>query len=653
MRKISDNTSRFWNTIEKFYKEALAPADTDKKIYRVFLKRRCFVLGCKYIMKNNIDPAIRETVYSDVGMRVAAQKIAGDFWQFRKDFPEKSPDQFPCRIMVFDDILIYGRSLNRLLSDCEEIFAKTYMKLQQSNSNSLRAELYNIFLTFVTIRTIWRNKNSYLLTPRYQKCFVRENNAYEPKDWRKFCYDIAEKNCREDIPNAAFIPSLQFVNECSAKDIEGGFSACQISNRMPDFIKDINEYHGRRLYTYTAVCSAEDAVQFVLSIRCTKEYMIPFVFLPALTEEQNGRLIKAFSSKCPDYSDILQKKQKEWCHEYLRPVYAELVNMLLSVTLLRAFLQALDDHINTKLLLKQNTSSVMAYNYAHDPDVTTLLTNLFDPKKPAPFSMEELTFLLVDIVGQKTFLFKGISDISTDTGRQIPWELKQRIERRIEKVVFSYGIYTEKRAYRSLQGHYSLHNASVRYFPMPEKNNIGYFLHEIYNYKDSWSRQALPLNQAFAYLFQMMDAGCVALTADYMEKSYVQSLKAGEQSINMLIYRYAEYLPLLNEVQLRCIEQGKHNTEGLYKEFHDFFKACREYGKENNIDISNIEKIEKKWRYYLMYIVWELYNAGQPCSDYMYLVEKKLRKLTVKVSSQQYIKSWKQLYANVVDKKGR
>ena len=636
---------------ENFCREALAAGEPDKKNYRVFLKRRCFVLICQYMMEHTTDPALRETVYSDVGMRVAAKKIAEDYWAFRQAHPEESRAQFPCRIWVFDDILIYGRSLNRMLSECEEIFADTYMALQKSDSIDLRHDLYDDFLSLVTIRTAFRNNSDYLLSSRYCQRLVRENNVYEPEQWRAFSYDIADSTFREATPNAAFIPALLFGDTPhTAEEADERFAACQAAGRLTGFVRDCSDYRKRRLYTYTHVYTDSDAVRFVLSIRCTKHYMIPFVFLPSLREEQTDRLMAAMAARWPAHPAVLQKKKEEWHHPYLQPVYVELMNLLLSVSLLNAFLQETAGAEERRFLLSNSTREMMTYNYAHDPEIQQLLTDWLHPERPAPFTLEELTALLRDVIGQQSAIFQGIADISTDTDSRPSAALKNKIERRVEKVFFAYGIYSEQKAYRSLHEPYFLHHQYVRLFPMPEKNNVGYFLQEIYSYRDSWSRQALPLNRAFEYLFQMMDAGCVAMTAGLNRDERVQSLKAGEQSINMLIYHYAEYLPLLHEVQQQCIRERKHTTEGLYETFNNFFKACRDYGEKNHLDISNIERIEKKRRYYLMYIVWKLYNAGQTCADYLYLVEQKLRDLGVSISCGEYIRSWKNLYENVTSK---
>ena len=162
-----------------------------ENIYRVFIGRRSFVNICKYIEKNTVDEEILKTIYSDVGIRVTVKKLAKKFFDFTNNSNQKNTARFPYRIIIFDDILIYGRALGGLLSACEEIFADIYYSLDKHGNDYSREELYNIFLGFVKIDTAFKNKSSNLLKTRYQKCIVPKDNYYEPKKWRKFSYEIA------------------------------------------------------------------------------------------------------------------------------------------------------------------------------------------------------------------------------------------------------------------------------------------------------------------------------------------------------------------------------------------------------------------------------------------------------------------------------
>ena len=621
------------NTIETFYRKAFSPDDTDKTIYRVFLKRRCFVLACQYIRMHEVNPDVLETVCSDTGMRVVAQHMAKEFFVFRRRYPHKNIDEFPYRIRVYDNVLIYGRSLNRLLHECTKIFADTYINLQKSTSDFLTADLYRIFPEWVTIQTAFQNEDSFLLPQRYRKCLTESLNVCSPSVWRKFVFELAEIIFQSDIPNAAFIPALQFSSGCSADNIAAAFEQCRSEGLLSEFTMDRNDYRGRRLDTYTAVLSDENNIHFVFTIRCTEKYMIPFVFLPELSEKEADDIMTAFSLK---YPGIFQRERQSYHHECLRSVYAELLNMLLAVAVLRFFLKKLDSHIHTGTLFLHTTADMMDYNYAHDPDVRRILADMLDPENPPPFSFEELKTLLYTAVEPKKCIFRGIEDITAMENTTVSDTLRQKTEKRTERIVFDCGIDSEINAYRMLKSPHVFY---------PARNlTTGRYLYRLYTYRDSWSRRAIPVSRAFSYLLQMMDAGCLSMTVETHHNQYVQCLRAGEQSLNMFTYRYAEYLPILNAIQLKCLQQGNYTVEGIFYELRFFFYACRKYGQTHGIDISRIENINRKYKPYLIYILYQMYRSGQNCSDSMYLTEKKLKALQVSVPPQEYIKTWELLY---------
>ena len=643
--------------LEAFCKHALSDQFCDdngnsippENIYRVFIGRRCFLSICGYIMKNTpTDKNILKTIYSDIGMRVLSKQFAEKFFDFRKKYPQKRINEFPYRIVIFDDILIYGRTFSGLLSACENIFADTYKELQNDPDRHTKEELYSIFLSFVMIDTEYKNKSSNLLKSRYRKCIIPKNNDSEPKEWRKVSYEISESMFKSDIPNSPFIPAVRFTNECPYSKISDAFSKSRNNGSLNDFKIDINSYRGRKLYNYIAAFSENDELKFVFTIRCTEKHLIPFVFLPSLDEFQFDRIKNSFSEKLPHYSEILNKKKSEWSKKQLNVVYAELINMLITTAFLRSFLDELGDKDIVYNLLKNNTKDIMNYNYAHDKEIEEILEYLLNYENNAVFSLTELKNLLSDIIGTEKCIFKGISDIKKDDNSDKSDDIIQKTERKLEKVVFDYGIASEKDAYTMLKSYLSPSSTFIDYFSFPLNNMVGNFLRKIYAHENSWTRCNVSLNNVFSYLLQMIDEGCLTLTVVKNGGKYIQCLKTGSQAMNMLMYRYAEYLPLLNEIQLRCIRQGTNTLSGLYYEFKYFFEVCRDYGKNNNFNTDKIENIYKSFRRQIFHIVYKLHDSGQKCMDYMYLVDKKLKDMKAKLDPEEYIEMWKKLYMKIV-----
>ncbi len=625
-----------------------------ENICRVFVGRRNFLNVCQYIDKMpNIGENILQTIYSEIGIRVAVKRIAEEFFYFFKNSRHKNTKLFSYGIIIFSDVFVYGRTLEGLLDDCEEIFADTYyLKCsdyrKQYDEYLDRKQLYDIFLSLVRIDVECRNENSGLLKMRYQERIIPKGRVSLPDSWRKSAYEIAESAFCGDVPNEIFVPSLKFRNNFSRFDLADAFAESQAAGLLSDFRRVKNRYRGRCLDNYIAVFSERDTVKFVFTVRCTRKYIMPFVFLPALSRQQHDRIMEAFFERASSCRPVLECRRNEWDSPQLSMVYAQLFNMVVTTVFMRAFFAEFGTAVNLNDILPEKPGNMTAFNYAHDREIAGLLNVLLDPEQKPWFSLSELRTLLSDVIGTETYIFKGISDITRNENAKIPFDLRQKIECVFEKSVFDYGIASEKSAYTMLKSCVPPSYASVRYFSFPLNNPVGNMLRKIYAYKGSWMRRNISLHSAFSYMFQIMDWGGMSLIVGNYRGEYVQCFKTEELSVDLLLYRYALYLPLLNEIQWRCRRQGRNTPAGLYYEFNYFFDACRVYGEKNLDDMTYLENIRRQFGHRLIYIVYQLLTSGQNCDDYMYLVGKKLAYLNVRSSPGDYIRDWKNLYVDIV-----
>lgn len=658
---ISDDSAR--NRLEKFYRTAFLPlrkeVDEGYQCYRVFVGRRCLVTAHRYVLqnRNRISQKVLGTLYSDGSLRVVAEKMGKAYHQYLLQHPDGEIDDFKHIIILFDDILIHGRALGGLLSEAEDIFADTFLSVSK-NSCRRREELYDVFLKRIVIRTAFRNSNPSLLRLRYKSRIIPEDNLYEPSEWRWFGYEIAESVYQAEVPNAAFVPAVLLDGRYMRGRIKKTFLKNAERKGVRQFSCLEKGYLGRDIDAYICLLKDKAGLSAVMTLRCTENYLIPFVFLPRMDLFQYLELCDRIDTLLVRISPRLQRavlrKSEEWNENRLNrsALLSELLNALLSSLLLRAFLAEIGlpgGNTGEDFVRQHTTVPLVLWNFAYDDDIRELLYTVMDPEVPPVCSLSELQSLLSDFCRRNNSrIFTEISDI---TERGADGAAMEKALRKIEKVVFDYAISSESRANSLLMGSLSPSERSVRYFSFPSDNTVGDFLHKVYAYRDSWIRRSLPLTDVFFYLLQMMDAGFVSLrVGEDREKpgvpGYIQCIKPGEQSLNTLPYTYAYSLPLLAEIERRCKRQNAVTIYGLNDELTRFFAFYKNYEKRTGADLSFFDQfIPQKNR--LLYLLHKIISSGQSCNDYMFLVEKKLRDNGINQNASELIATIRKIFYRV------
>lgn len=653
-----------------FYKSAFEPfsfeIDNNTTVYRIFVGRKCFVTANKYIKVygSEINSCVLNNIYSDGGLLILAAELAKKYFEIKKTQCDSENIEFNYLIILYDDILIHGRSLSGLLSNAEDVFADTFLKLAKKENISImeKNELFDVFLNRVIISTAFVNKNPNLLNYRYKKRILKNSeNAYEPSVWRKFSYEIAEQIFRLDIPNAAFIPSLCFDALFKSDTVKNNFESAKNIESLVGFRRIDSTYKNRKLNCYIFLDTKNNSLNYSLTIRSTDSYIIPFVFLPPLSTKQMYNLTvglnKQFNLSFSEnkYFDILIDKFQEWNDSEIKSLnvmYNELINTILSSVLLRAFLEELFSYSSlfssVSLLYKKSTIDLIMYNYANDEKVKKLLEVIYDPTISPILSLSELKDFLFRHIGD-SFIYSDIDDI---TQQDSEYERVENAVERIETIVFDYGIQSEANSHKLLSGILLPSYKSIQRLYLPSQNNLANLLRRLYSYNKSWVRNTFSLYSSFSYILQMMDAGCFSLTVGndpLFNEAYIQCLKTGEQSLNTIIYRYAEFLPLLDEIERRCYRQGLDPIEFFYDELNDFLFLCKDYLPTENLILKSLKKIEKySIKHKIAYMMYQIISSGQHCKDFIFLVEKKFSEKREKISAKDYINSVREFYFNTI-----
>jgi len=635
-------------------------------VFVVFIARRCFILSALFL-RSLIHRLGYERYFerqrhilSDGGLRIQVKTIAEKFFY---------DDSYKCEIYLYDDILIHGRSIGSLLSSAESIFANTYLALKEKNPaegrDYTRTELHDIFLNFVTIKIGYINTQPNLLRERYKsKLTITSKNYVEPRIWRDMSNRITKLIFDAQIPNAAFIPGIMFgrISDISSRQT--------VKKRFAHFM-DVNhgfrtwrcvesEYNDRKMDCYLAVIPSETNIQSVFSIRCTDNYMIPFVFLQRIDSQwllkiENG-IVSRLKKREYGFNQIndLQYLLRGLSNaDKLTSIYAELITMILSISLLRSFLEDLHFSVITsaidaaEYIKKYTTLPIIMSNYAYNSTIEHLAEYLLNPDIIPLFTISELRDLISDHDSTAGNIIEKIGDI---TIQPLDENDKNRFIDRLEKVVFRYGADSEQEAFRISTGYIAPSYESVEYFYFPLKNNLENVIFGLYD-DSGWMAQHVSVEDAFTYILQLMDYGSLALTTGTdKEDNYFQCLKAGEQSLNEMAKRYALCLPIMREIEKRCSRQGRQNKQAFYDELRYFtfilysefrnrlhgnnplVEACRQIIK----DRENIKQFEDF-----------LYDSGNSARDYRFATVEALNKRSAG-DYYQYKNKCKKLYYSVV-----
>ena len=626
--------------------------DDELKVFRVFIGRRSFVKAFLYIQEHQIDEKICETVYSDVGFRVLAAKLGAEFV---KAFTEKQIDNFfNNRVFLYDDILIHGRALSGLLSAAEEIFISSFEQAAPKGLALPRDVLSAIFLSIVTIKTAVQNNQALLLPRRFKMTHDKgSSKKMNPCSWRRFSSEIAEEIYNSGIPNAAFMPGVLFDENSGFRQmLSERFRGLSEQGLLLDFGFSETAYRGRNMDSYISFQFEEDSLLAVFTIRCTDKYLIPFVFLPGISDKQFSLLTKHISDRIKLYSLDLGKLTEELFDEYrlqvspyLNVFYSELVNMILGTALLRSFLNVLGIQIQDSEYNLSTTKALMMSNYAHKSVINELFRLMFDESLPPLFSLKELRRLLVDTTEKKSCIFSEISDITDKDSDDAA--IRDKVLEHIERVAFQYGIESEKSAKELSLGSLPPSALSLQYFSFPTENTLTRTLKKIYRYKKSWIRNSASMSTVFSYLLQLMDYGCLSLTIGESDRQIKQCLKAGEQSMATQLQPFSLLLPLLYEMEDRCLRKNKSARYYFSEELMLFIRAG-ENRKALRNDIQFLVEMLKSFHVNISYIAYQLFDSGQSFYDYLYLSEKTLRNNNVGISIAQYFRYCRRVYDSLI-----
>jgi hypothetical protein len=283
----------------------------------------------------------------------------------------------------------------------------------------------------------------------------------------------------------------------------------------------------------------------VLTLRIVRGYgskgcrVVPFVFLPNLTEEATDKLENEVLCQIGDLEYNI------WFQELKRIEGKRSYNELLTMIFSHVILQEFNEENGFRIKQEENVEELikLARNY-----------NLY--------GLEKTTQLLDELLHKKLFTLREMSDLFQ---RDIPESFKvldvsdssspssmRDIRTRLEDYLYQRGYEEEKEAIALSQ----TFDLGVSNRAKRKARGCCFMLVEL---NQGYTQQ--DVEDSMAYFLQMMDAGVLGLSSYAPDNVRVvgmaQYAKAGEMALYIRPLQYYKYMPLLANMQYECEQWGR------------------------------------------------------------------------------------------------
>lgn len=189
----------YYHLIENFFERVWNSDAT----YKVFFARRCLNLMYTFYKcrKGKLDSRIEYELYSDSALLANVPEIADCYMQF---------GVIP-KILLADDILIYGRTINWLI---HSLIDSILSYCSKNGHNYIYSEIEQAVQNSISIVAIVQNRRPMLVEGSFINC-IKCDNRLEPARWHEISSRITQLISEGFIANTSYIISLY---ECKKGD---------------------------------------------------------------------------------------------------------------------------------------------------------------------------------------------------------------------------------------------------------------------------------------------------------------------------------------------------------------------------------------------------------------------------------------------------
>lgn len=288
----------------------------------VTVSRRCSNLVALYLDEIRHSVNFQGRVITENALLVMADSLAKFYVQNR---------QF-LNIIIMDDILVHGRSLNLFLSKFQTIVLDYIKKnLDDADMKQVQDDFHkSIHLSMYAI-----NNTPFLLKQEYQ-WRLQYHYVKDEAGIREISSKISELLTRGEIANTSYVISARVSNDCpsQAAYADDWFE-------MPEIVR----FHGKNQFYYLRGFENLGVIPSVRSYQRGKfRYYTPYCFLPKISAAQLLAILKkAIASMEQHGYDALARKLVWYFnriakHRSRMMVYGQLFELILSQATLKIFL---------------------------------------------------------------------------------------------------------------------------------------------------------------------------------------------------------------------------------------------------------------------------------------------------------------------------
>lgn len=604
-------------------------AGTESSIYFVaFITRRCHVLFLVYLdiflsyrneasekrpeyLKNydldQLERIVKEHFVTDADILSMGGKIA-DIYTQEGVLPP---------IIVVDELLLHGRSLNQFLLKFEKSIQTRLENIHTREKLYTLQNLRDALVEAISLYVYAQNDDTLLLFSRYQKCLCVEKKS-DAKGWRQFSKKIALLVSVSPINNVAYSWSFRIPAK-SFPDMK--VNASEGFNLIKTDMQNIRQDNYIWLYPDSsapkAVCTVRVKESFVRGENGERLLLaVPFIIMGKRSFRSALRLHRTLVEELAEqpFSQLLSSRDDyiENTNEaifYYRWI-SETNELLLSYMMFRKFWNALP------FSLKNEIGDIKQY-----VDFLQISRNFLYPYKNNRKRendndvLEKLLYSIWDWEPENDAFEKYMSLAVFDAeelydSRKVGFSVKRLIEEHefcqkkiihdVEDVIAEIGIEAERNAYeKSISGaafseetlsiwgnNYSLKDVLRRYC------------------ERTWTYDGVDMYQVIAVIVQAMDLGIIGMNARCEKEKLFTTVRAGEQSLFIKPIRYHDYITVLKKIDRKY----GYSLANVKIELEDFMKRLRKTMVGSDKDIFETDE--------LYTFLMELHVSGQSLEDW-------------------------------------
>ena len=495
------------------------------------------------------------------------------------------------RLLIVDDILIQGNSLNEFLSTIEHKVIRELEALGAVNEHSSKDSWWTKIVNSIHIRVFAQNSKLSVVNLHYQMR-LRPANILNPMSFHDFSNRVSNLFTVIGIANTSFIMSAEIshshINDKEA--IDNILSQNHLSAELPVSVvsTDIDtlfERHYLGWYPHST-----SAVPYYCSLRLIKNCytdtyrLLPFIFLPRLRKEK--------------YALLTSKVFIRWGIEPIAGsrLRFEAVILHLSTSLLNAWA----GYLGIRLTSTDYDTLKVSLNYGLNRNCSIIaeadFQKLFDSNHL--FSWQELLELLDEVTADEDALC--VIPHTTEAFSQ------QRLQTCMEDWVYLIKIQELTESFRNFSA-LPPDNEAINGISL-EENRRQHWNIPLNRYLNSILQQCpgASIDQVFAQLLHFMDQGTLTLRVLSRPSASEQALRIAGQALTLWPRRYQKFHLVLKLLTQRVI----HYRTNLETELRTFLEHEKASGKL--LTNTNVESLTNELTEYLE----RLRRSGQTLEDW-------------------------------------